>query len=186
MTSILQNFLNLGLNVQHDVMLRECKDSPRWGEIPLRSNYAAESPHREVKDILLRFNTISQDVTKAFDDCESIAYPAWHEFDYIRGVALDLMRYVEGVRIGRVMLTRLPHSGRIHPHADQGAPAHYYERYHVVVGCGHGPNRFRIGDEWVDTRPGEVWWVNNSIEHEVVNESGEDRIHLIVDVREEL
>jgi hypothetical protein len=32
-------------------------------------------------------------------------------------------------------------------------------------------------------RTGEVWWFNNAIEHEVVNNSADDRIHLIVDIR---
>jgi hypothetical protein len=31
--------------------------------------------------------------------------------------------------------------------------------------------------------PGEIWWFDNSVEHEVINNSAGDRIHLIVDVR---
>jgi hypothetical protein len=30
---------------------------------------------------------------------------------------------------------------------------------------------------------GSVWWFQNAIEHEVVNNSPGDRIHMIVDIR---
>lgn len=196
MAADLKHFLNLGLAVAHDYML--CEITPElWGANPLRQKFMPDSPHREASDIWLRWNEVHQlsdadinglntdRLVNVLDDCEVRAYPAWTALPYTRNVVLDLMRHVEGVRLGRVMLTRLPHGSRIHPHADAGAPAWYYERYHVVVGCGDGPNRFRIGDEWVDMRPGSVWWVNNEVEHEVVNESGADRIHLIVDIRED-
>jgi hypothetical protein len=30
---------------------------------------------------------------------------------------------------------------------------------------------------------GEVWWFDNSQEHEVMNDSKDERLHLIVDIR---
>jgi uncharacterized cupin superfamily protein len=49
-----------------------------------------------------------------------------------------------------------------------------------------GPGcNFRCGDEEVFMRPGDVWWFQNAIEHEVTNNSGDDRLHLIVDIRTE-
>ncbi len=196
MAADLKHFLNLGLAVANDFILAEI-DPAMWGAHPLRQNFVKDSPHRDATDIWLRWNEVNllppgaehkmdtDQLVRALDDCEVVAYPAWAAMPYTRNVVLDLMRHVEGVRLGRVMLTRLPHGSKIHPHADAGAPAWYYERYHVVVGCGDGPNKFRIGDEWVDMRPGSVWWVNNEVEHEVLNESGADRIHLIVDIRED-
>jgi len=32
-------------------------------------------------------------------------------------------------------------------------------------------------------RPGELWWFENAIEHEVTNNSANDRIHMIIDLR---
>jgi hypothetical protein len=31
--------------------------------------------------------------------------------------------------------------------------------------------------------PGEAWWFDNAQEHEVINNSADDRIHMIVDIR---
>ncbi len=177
--------LNLGLLVPCASMLAEVKDSDLWNTVRLRTTHEG-TPHREVSDILLRFNKMAETREQALNDCETYPLDGWLRFHLCRQVTLDLMRYVDGVRLGRVMLTRLPHGGRITPHVDAGTPATYYSRYHVVLGCGDGPNRFRTVDDWVDMRPGEVWWVNNAQEHEVVNDSGADRVHMIVDIREDV
>jgi aspartyl/asparaginyl beta-hydroxylase (cupin superfamily) len=39
------------------------------------------------------------------------------------------------------------------------------------------------GDEIVQMAPGEAWWMNNRAEHEVANNSEQDRIVLIADIR---
>lgn len=177
--------LKLDIKAPHKVMAEEVVNSPLWDSVRIRTTHE-NTPHAQVSDILLRFNEMQATVQQALDDCETYPLDGWSQFMVCRNVALDLMRYVEGTRLGRVMLTRLPHGGKIVPHADAGTPATYYERYHVVIGSGEGPNRFRVMDEWVDMRPGEVWWVNNAVEHEVVNDSGADRIHMIVDIREDV
>ena len=35
----------------------------------------------------------------------------------------------------------------------------------------------------VNMLTGEIWWFNNQAEHEIINNSADDRIHLIVDIR---
>jgi len=42
---------------------------------------------------------------------------------------------------------------------------------------------FRAGDEHVFMPTGSVWWFQNKEEHEVINNSADDRIHLVVDIR---
>jgi len=32
-------------------------------------------------------------------------------------------------------------------------------------------------------RQGEIWWFDNSVEHEVMNNGADDRVLLIVDIR---
>ncbi len=93
-----------------------------------------------------------------------------------------LMARVDGERLGRVMINKLRPGGRIYPHADTPVHADYWDRYHVVLQSGPGCN-FRCGDETVNMATGSVWWFQNAIEHEVVNNSADDRIHLIVDIR---
>lgn len=173
-----------GLTVPHEEIRQEIAGSPLWGQIKLRTTHEG-TPHGQVTDLLLRFNRMQQTREQALDDCETYPLKGWTDFFLCRQVALDLMRHVEGTRLGRVMLTHLPPGGRITPHVDAGTPATYYHRYHCVIACGPGPNKFRTEADWVDMRPGEVWWVNNAREHEVVNESGSERVHLIVDIKED-
>lgn len=110
-----------------------------------------------------------------------VPYRAWGLLPSLRGHVLDLMRRVDGVRLGRVLLTRLAPGESVLPHADGGAPAEYFTRYQIALqslpGCS-----FRSGDETAQFSSGSVWWFNNRIEHEVVNNSADDRIVCIVDI----
>lgn len=94
----------------------------------------------------------------------------------------DLMALTEGERLGRVMINKLRVGGRVYPHADTPVHANYWDRYHFVLQSTPGV-AFRCGDEEVWMRPGEVWWFQNALEHEVVNNGETDRIHMIVDIR---
>lgn len=89
---------------------------------------------------------------------------------------------VQGERIGRVMINKLRPGGRIFPHADTPAHAEYYDRFHVVLQSGPGCG-FRCDDETIHMETGCVYWFDNAKEHEVVNNSAVDRIHMIVDIR---
>ena len=80
-----------------------------------------------------------------------------------------------------VIITKIAPGDKIYPHADGGAPAEYYERYHVMLQNGPG-SVFRAGDETVYMQPGDVWWFDNQQEHEVIN-NRDDRITMIVDIR---
>jgi hypothetical protein len=113
---------------------------------------------------------------------EVINYPAWDRLPQARAMIFDLMRRVDGERLGRVMITRLAPGKSILPHADTDAHAAYYERYHIILQNGPG-SVFRCGSEGVCMQPGEVWWFDNSVVHEVVNASSDDRLTMIIDIR---
>lgn len=175
----MKHFLKVGeINptpILHALMMK----SDLWNAFDLRSTYP-NSPHAEVDDILLRFNDLSEP-EKVPDDIVCVPYPAWNELP-VKPVVLDLMRSVEGVGLGRVMITRLKPGGRIAPHVDQGAPAEYYRRYQFSLQSLPGAT-FRFDNEVVSFRSGEVWWINNRVEHEVINGSEDDRIVMIADIR---
>jgi aspartyl/asparaginyl beta-hydroxylase (cupin superfamily) len=92
------------------------------------------------------------------------------------------MRMVEGVTLGRVIITKLPPGKKITPHVDGGAPATYFSRYQIALQSLPGA-LFTIGDETVNFESGEVWLIDNKKEHSVVNNSRDDRIVMIVDIR---
>lgn len=165
--------LMMALNAQPDL----------WNQHTLRSEHEM-SPHKEVSDIWLRFNDIEKHESPegVIDDHESINYPGMYKLPQARALIFALMASVQGERLGRCMITRLAPGKKIDPHEDGGSHAAYYERYHIVL-QGEPGAIFRCGDEQVCMRTGEVWWFNNAIEHEVINNSALDRIHLIVDIK---
>jgi quercetin dioxygenase-like cupin family protein len=63
-----------------------------------------------------------------------------------------------------------------------GAPAEYFTRYQIALQSLPGAI-FRVEDETANFRSGDAWWFNNQLEHEVVNNSADDRIVCIIDVR---
>jgi len=100
----------------------------------------------------------------------------------IRDVVLNLMRRVNGVQLGRVVITRLAPGKSIAAHEDHGAPAWFYQRYQVMLQCRPGCV-FKCGEEVIAASTGEVFWFDNTKTHSVTNNSDTDRIALIVDVR---
>jgi Aspartyl/Asparaginyl beta-hydroxylase len=99
-----------------------------------------------------------------------------------RKLIFDLMSRTEGERIGRVMINRLKCGGRVFPHADTPVHANYWDRYHIVLQSSPGCD-FRCADEHLYMQPGQVWWFQNALEHEVVNNGAVERIHMIIDIR---
>lgn len=174
-----------------------------WNQNTLRTSHP-QTPHQEVSDIWLRFQDMNSwkdkieegkklspesdgellgEYASAFlDEHESVNYPALALLPQARQILFDLMRLVEGERLGRVLITRLPPGKRIHPHRDGGSHAAYYDRYHVALQVLPGAI-FSAGPETIQMQPGDVWWFDNSQEHEVVNNSADDRIVMIVDIR---
>lgn len=164
--------LNMALTLHSDL----------WNTNNLRTVYP-DSPHCEADDIWLRFNPIDRnDPTKVIDAVECINYAPFIILPQARPLVFGLMARVEGERLGRCLITKLKPGKSIRPHCDEGAPATYYERFHIVLksqpGC-----VFRAADEQVVMKTGEVWWFDNTQEHEVINNSSDDRIHLICDIK---
>lgn len=153
-----------------------------WDTNPLRTTHPA-SPHTQAHDILLRFNEITKgEEAKVIDEHESVNYPAWYKLPQAQAMVFDLMRTVNGLRLGRVMITKLVPGAVIAPHVDGGSHAAYYERFHITLQNNPG-SVFKCGDETVHMAAGEVWWFDNQVEHSVVNNSGDDRLTMIVDIQ---
>jgi hypothetical protein len=152
-----------------------------WNEHNLRTTHPA-SPHLQTDDIWLLFNDIPDDPKSVVDDCEVVPYRAWFEIPGVRQLVLNLMRSVDGMRLGRVLISRLAPGKTIPEHVDQGAPATYYKRYHLALKAEPGALNI-AGGETVQYRMGELWWFDNSVPHSIVNNSADDRITLVMDVR---
>jgi hypothetical protein len=82
---------------------------------------------------------------------------------------------------GRVFLAKLPAKKTITPHADWQEYLLVCRRNHIPI-ITNADVRFTVGDETKVMKTGEVWEINNSKVHSVVNGGEDDRVHLIVDI----
>ena len=189
----MRNFYRLAANVNiTPLMLAISTKHHLWNEYTLRTQAiierngeTIETPHREIDDIWLRMNSMEN----CTDRRESVNYPALAELPEARKLINAVMADVSGERIGRCMISRLAPGMRIYPHVDIGDDLSiyydneaYYSRFHVVL-QGLPGSLFYCGDESVNMKTGEVWWFDNTVEHEVVNNSADDRIHMVIDIR---
>ncbi len=180
----MRNFLKLAENVNVMNIRTELQRNPDlWDENTLRTKHPGTA-HSKVNDIWVFFNELPKNKTNVVNDKEVVPYRAWHALPSLRPLILALMNQVGAIRIGRVIITRLPPGKTIDLHVDGGAPATYYTRYQIAIQCEPG-NMFVIGDEEVGFRTGEIWQIDNKLEHGVINNSNTDRIVCIVDLRSE-
>jgi hypothetical protein len=180
----MRNFLRIaqGVNVM-PLMLALARRPELWNQHTLRTTHPG-TPHTQVDDIWLRFNELppAGEEARVIDEHESVDYPAYAQLPEARALVMSVFAAVAGERLGRVLITRLPPGGAIAPHVDGGSHAAYYSRHHVVLQA-DGDCLFRAGGEVVHMQAGEIWWFDNSKDHEVINEGSQDRIHLIIDAR---
>ena len=149
-----------------------------------------QGPFGEVESIMLRFPTkrvfeLEADLERYKDSLEQhfcVDQPAYKALPDARPLVMWLASRVGAEMIGRCFINKVKPGGVIYPHVDTKAHTDFYSRHHICLES-NDRSMLRAGDERVNMRPGEVWWFDNSQEHEVVNEGATDRMHLIVDLR---
>ena len=186
----MQHFQRLAQGLDVLPLLLAIKRRPElWKEDTYLRDYP-QGPFGDTETIMLRFPVKSvceteqelKDHLSKYDQHESIDYPPYKLLPEARPLVMNLMAYVQGERLGRVMVNKLKPGGRIYPHKDTPAHAEYYSRFHVVLHSLPG-NVFRCEDESVHMQAGDIWWFNNALDHEVINNSAEERINMVVDIR---
>jgi hypothetical protein len=167
-----------------------------WNSNTTRTHHA-QSAHRVVDDILLRYNAFdpaTDDFVEAVcSEIPSVNMPAFAALPQAVPIVFGLMARVMGEHLGRAFISRMapgvcipPHTDRIleaeRQFPDKVPPAVYFSRYQIALKASPGVV-FRAEDEEVFMEPGTIWWFNNEVVHEVRNHSAEDRISLVVDIR---
>ena len=180
----MKNFLLIGTGIDVLPLLLQIQRQPQLWKADTYLRDYPQGPFEDVETIFLRFPPVS--VTElersAKDQHECIWMDGTIHLAAARSMIFALMTRVDGERLGRVMINKIRPGGMIYPHADTPVHAEYWDRFHVCIQSAPGCN-FRCGDETVYMAQGECWWFQNSNEHEVINNSKDDRIHLIVDIR---
>lgn len=157
-----------------------------WNEHRFRTTFKG-TPHVDVDDILIKFTAPENcTIDRVVDDTLPVwYYNAFKKLPELKDIILNLMRYTKAYQLERVIITRIRPGGIILAHADKEGDyvqASDIARYHIVLQGLPGSN-FTCGSETVNMRTGEIWWFNAHEVHSVVNNSVDDRIHLLVDVR---
>lgn len=180
--SSMRYFYRLTENVQVlPIMAAVARQPMLWNEDRLRQTFE-NSPHVKVDDILLRFGNILEGGVDIGDNLEAVDRPPMAKIP-CKPEILNIMRLVNGSRLGRVIVTRVEPGQKIAPHSDtQGDYTKYYTRYHLVL-QGMPGSLFSCGDETVSMLTGELWWFDHAAEHAVINNSRDDRVHMLIDVR---
>lgn len=154
-----------------------------WNTIRHRTEHA-QSPHREVSDIWVRYNPIEnyEGDMQAFNAQHTPEwYPVATQLPEAMRIATELQQQVMG-QLGAVLITKIPAGKQVYPHIDQGWHARHFEKFAVQV-KGNSEQAFHFTDEDLVTRDGDLFWFDNAYPHWVTNESSQDRITLIVCIR---
>jgi hypothetical protein len=184
------NFRRLEYQIAVEPLLDAIKE-PMWHADLYWKNHPVPV-FRNVDSIILRFphkmpyfvaTKEEQDrLMASVDPWECADQPCFDELPQARDIAFDLMAKLRGERLGRILINRLPSGQHIPSHSDIAADLRYYDRFHIPLTTNDGID-FRAGEDHAQMGVGEIWWFDNSAEHEVWNRGNTDRIHLIVDIR---
>ena len=150
----------------------------------------SNSPHAQMQDIWARYNDVRPFEAKGsldgFDaEHDSVWYPVVDKIPSLKNVVFDLMRIVDGERLGGILITKLAAGGHITRHTDSGWHAQYYDKFYVPILNSKG-SVFGFDDGDIDPELGQAWWFDNSNPHWVDNKSDTDRIAMIVCIRTEM
>jgi hypothetical protein len=193
---LLRNFRLVASGIDPEPLLRELSRHPKawsfdteWTEKKDRNKVAIYK-----ENIVLRYATIGIDagtggliLWEAQRDRDHWNRP-W--FEVFRETAMPLVRAVrdavDAEHIGHIIISRLPPGGTIGTHIDV-VPDHpalpYWQRYQVPL-WGNPGIVFRCGEEEADLVPGNAYWFNARLPHSVHNRSNQNRISMILDIRQ--
>ncbi len=115
-------------------------------------------------------------------------FPWYARFSDLLEPLFDELLGDQSKNVMRAQFALMPAHTEIKPHVDSGAYSSEGHRIHFVVKSNPDVS-FGVCDSESDcvrlnTDEGTVFELNNRLKHFVKNESGQDRIHLVVDVAE--
>ena len=154
-----------------------------FGELNARKD--AGDIHAQMDDIWLRYGDVSEMVkTGDYSGLQVEHDSIWlKDLPACKKLCFDVMALVDGERLGGVLITKLPAGGKILPHIDSGWHAEYYDKYYVPIQNKKGAD-FCFDSGTINPVEGDVWAFNNSKNHWINNNSKEDRIAMIICIKQ--
>jgi len=168
------NYLLLNEKIDTDDLLARVEQFPKskWHESERERLFDV---HRDTLALLLvhfeDFKYKEPDVRELFLELRKDIQPV---IDYISSY------YQDNGFIVRILLAKLKSGGKIPHHRDAGFSLLNSHRIHLPLTTNDGVV-FSVGGEKKNMRAGELWEINNGLDHAVENRGYDDRIHLIID-----
>lgn len=180
----MSNFTKLDLNFDVSKLKEFLLSCDLWDKYPQR-RIAEGTPHSQMTDIWVRYKNPEECIKTG--DWSAFTQPhksEWLEdLPQVKDICSQLMRYLDGEALGGVLITKLPAGGVIDPHTDAGWHAEYYDKYFVPISNCKGA-KFFFDDGEIEPREGECYAFRNDVNHWVENNSQEDRIAMIVCIKQ--
>lgn len=155
-----------------------------WNSHNERKEFA-ESSHKETSDIWIRYNhpdNLRQGYEKFTSEHDAVWYPAYQKLP-LRKIIYSLMARCMAVRLGGVLITKIPPGGKVLPHIDKGwHPEYYNVKLYVPIQTNEQVVNY-VENESVLMKEGECWYFDNTKMHWVENDGKDDRITLIICLR---
>jgi hypothetical protein len=91
------------------------------------------------------------------------------------------LEQIHNGKVGKVLFPRLKAKNKIYKHWDSTEYLNVVRRHHIPIITNKNVY-FYVDDGALNMFEGECWEINNMKSHEVINNSDEDRIHLMIDI----
>jgi hypothetical protein len=176
----LEHFTKIDEGVDVAPLVAQLEAQPHlWGAHSWRKAIK-RGPHSEMTDIWVRFAGNEDDFHKPhFADW----YPAYKALPALRPLIFGAMARMEASHLGGVLITRIPPGGKIGAHVDRGWHPEFYNTKLYYVLKTNPRCVFRVEQERVAMQVGDLWQIDNTHEHDVVNDGDTERMTLIVCTR---
>jgi hypothetical protein len=194
----MKHFHRLATGINTGPLVAALYRNPDWWTEDTYLRTFPQGPFGEVDSLILRFpprpvpktEEEKAEYLRTADQHECVDQPIYGRLPEARQLVMNLFAYVGGTRLGRVIINRVQPGGRVYKHADTLDHANYWHRHHICLQSAPGVV-FTAGDEQVYMAPGEAWWFDNGKgpeqegrpEHEVINNSPVERIHMVIDIK---
>lgn len=151
-----------------------------WNQHRWRTEHP-RSPHRECSDVWIRYNALENLGPHFNDEHESVWYPIVDQLPTARRIS-ETVADLRHQRLCGVLITKVPAGGKVYRHIDRGWHAENTDKVGVMVE-GNSDQQFSFDDSSHRCQAGECFWFCNQAAHWVYNDTGDDRVTLIVCLR---
>jgi len=173
----MKHFLKIAEGIDVVPVLLELQRQPQLWNAHRERKDTPGTPHTEMSDIWIRHAASSEEFQRPHF---AKWYPAYAALPSVRPLIFAAMARVQASHLGGVLITRIPARGQINAHVDRGWHPEFYNCKLYVVLESNQRCIFRVEDERVAMAPGDIWRIDNTKEHDVVNAGDSDRTTLII------